>query len=179
MNKKKLSIYVKSVNLFRKSLSGVTLTEILVVMILSGILFLFLFDGLNIINTYGQLTRGKLEGKIELLNGHHTLNLLLEKTDSIKKEGSDLLLLNSEMEITRIITDSNLLILYRDADHMDTLFTHLKSIKSHILSDNTQSVDSIYVSLLIGRDTLLLSYGLPPNNGFNLNNKPLDYDTEY
>lgn len=175
----KLSLYKKNVNLFRKSLPGVTLTEILVVMILSGILFLFLFDGLNIINTYGQLTRGKLEGKIELLNGHHTLDLLLEKTDSIKKEGNDLLLFNSEMKITRIITDSNLLILYRNTEHMDTLFTHLTAIKCHTLSDNTQSVDSIYLSLLVGRDTLHLNYGLAPNYGFSLNNKPLDYGTEY
>lgn len=178
MNKSRKSTYTKKTKYLQKKLRGVTLTEILVVMVLSGILFLLLFDGLSIINTYGQLVRGKLNDKLEMLNGHRTLDLLLAKTDSIRKEGNELLLFDSEMKTTRISVEHNRLIHYRDDGSTDTLFSRLIAIRLHFLPDDEWAVDSIFLSLPLGHDTLHLDYGLPPRSGFSLNSKSLNHDTE-
>jgi len=159
-----------------KSFSGFTLVEMLVVMILSGILFLLLFDGLNIVNGYGRLARERLNEKSELLNGHQTLELILEKTDSIRKDKNELLLFNSGANVAHLIIDSTRIVFYENPDQIDTLFSNLVDIKFHSLPEKPMSVDSIFLSLLIGRDTLKLNYGLSPYAGFNLENNLLNHE---
>jgi prepilin-type N-terminal cleavage/methylation domain-containing protein len=168
MNRPKMPIVIKLFNPFEKSINGFTLPELLVVMILSGILFLFLFDGLDIINRYGRMTRDKLNKKIELLDGHQALELILEKTDSIRRNNNELILFNSGKNVTRLVVDSTRILLYSNSDDADTLFNNLIGIKYHSLSKDTTSIDSISLFLLMGRDTLKLDYGIPPSVELNL-----------
>ncbi len=160
-------------------MKGVTLTEVLVVMILTGILFLLLFDGVTIVNTYGRLVYKKLGFQVELLDGHQTLELLLEKADSIiRQDEGELLLFRPQAGATRILTDGTNLVLYRDSSSTDTIFTGLSAVRFHLQSEERQSVDSIFLSLPAGRDTLQLEYGLPPAAGFTLNNSIFNHDAE-
>ena len=76
---------------------GTTLPEILIVIILSGILFLILFEGMNIVNRYNYMLKDRLIKKNELFYSHSTLELILEETDSIRKAKEDDILLFTKL----------------------------------------------------------------------------------
>lgn len=159
----------------RKPFSGTTLTEMLVVMIITGILFLLIFDGLNIVNKYKRILNNKLNQKSEILNGHQVLEVLLEKTDSMRKNENEILLFNAGVAFGHLAIDSTRILFYENEEHIDTLFTNLIDIRYHSLSEESPLIDSIFLSVPIGRDTIQLSYGLSPYSGLNLNNN-LSYD---
>jgi hypothetical protein len=147
-------------------LSGTTLVELLVVMIVSGILFLLVFDGLNIVERYGRILNGKLSEKSGLLYSHQLLETLLERTDSVRKNEHELLLYNGGIPFEKMRVDSSRSLLYTES-YTDPLFTGLVDLKLHPLSEESALIDSFYLSISIGRDTITLDYGLPFNNSYD------------
>ncbi len=164
---------IKTYKALTKTFSGTTLTELLVVMIISGILFLLLFDGLNIITKYGHLLNKQLYQKSELLNAHQTLETILETTDSIRKNENELLLFNAGRNFGQLIVETPRIILYKEKEHVDTLFTNITNIRYHFISQGSFLLDSIYLYIVLKRDTIELNYALSPSLQ-NLNdNEPL------
>ncbi len=145
-----------------KRLGGTTIVELLVVMIVSGILFLLLFDGLRIVQQYGRILDRKLTHKSGLLYSHQVLEILLEKTDSIRRNGNELLFYtNRAVEAERMSIDSAYIVLYGEG-FADTLFAGLLDVGVHPVSSHSSLIDSLFVSVRLGSDTLQLDYGLSP-----------------
>lgn len=148
--------------IIKKRFRGTTLVEILVVMIISGIVFLLLFDGLNIINQYSHLVNRKINQKLDLLYGHQNLELILEQTDSMQMENGQLLLYGTN-KLSFLTIDSAAIVLLDEDRNADTLFNNITDVHIHSLTDNKSLVDSIYLSVAINNDTIQLKYGLPIN----------------
>lgn len=148
--------------IIKKRFRGTTLVEILDVMIISGIVFLLLFDGLNIINQYSHVVNRKINQKLGLLYGHQNLELILEQTDSIQMENVQLLLYGTN-KLSFLTIDSTAIVLLDEDRNADTLFNNITDVHIHSLTDNKSLVDSIYLSVAINNDTIQLKYGLPIN----------------
>ncbi len=152
-----------------RKLSANTIAELLVVMIVSGILFLLLFDGLDIVRRYGHILDRQLSAKSGLLYSHQVLETLFERTDSISLNEQELLFYSSNaQEAERVYLDSACVLLCRP-DYTDTLFAGLVQVEPH---GDSPSIDSLFVYVRIGVDTVRLEYGLPAlhhlvSNSFN------------
>ncbi len=152
-----------------KKLCGTTMAELLVVMIVSGILFLLLFDGLRIVQQYGRILDRKLTAKSGLLYSHQVLETLMGKTDSICINGQELLFYTGNAaEATRIGIDSTCMVLYGEGT-ADTLFAGLIDAEVHTLPSHPSGIDSIFLSVCSGRDTVRLDYGLSPYSNLTRN----------
>lgn len=142
----------------KKKLSGTTIPELLVVMIVSGILFVLVFDGLSIVQRYGKILERKFTEKSTLLYSHQVLEALLEKTDSIRREENHLFLYKSnDIMVHRLDVDSTH-ILYEEAGFTDTLFTNLILVEFYPKSLTSSLIDSLSLFVRVGKDTIKLDY---------------------
>lgn len=148
-------------NRWNSKFSGSTLPEILIVIILSGILFLLLFEGMNIINKYTLILKSRLIMKSDLFYSHSTLELIMEGTDSIRTSEEKHILLfykTGEIKYTLSLFDKGIQVLYEDLK--DTIFTNNLGWELHATDNNRHKIDSITIIALVDNDTLNLEYGL-------------------
>lgn len=148
-------------NRWNGRLCGSTLPEILIVIILSGILLLLLFEGINIIYKYNYILRNKLTIKNELFHSHSTLELIMAETDSIRvSEEEHILLFYKSGEVKHIISlyNKGFQVLYEGLN--DTIFVNNLGWKLHSIDNDLHKIDSIYITTPIDSDTLNLEYGL-------------------
>lgn len=148
-------------HIFYTRLKGTTLPEVLIVIILSGIIFLVLFEGMNIVNRYNHMLKNRLIMKNELSYSHSTLELIMEETDSIRKADEDDMLLfykTGEIRYTLLLNNEGLQILYKELQ--DTIFTNNLNWELHYIDEKKHEIDSIIVIVPIDNDTLTLKYGL-------------------
>jgi hypothetical protein len=136
--------------------------ELLVVIIIAGILYILVFDGADILRRMtGRVNTAFIE-KTNLLMSHGIIETLFEQGDSIRPE-SDGLHLYCKGELYKVIIYSeNRLILAPDIDSQtrDTLFRNLSGFRFNSSADGYAGGDSLFLSLVSGRDTLVLKYGL-------------------
>lgn len=150
--------------IIQKKCRATTLPELLVVMILSGILFLLLFDGLDLITKYNRMLQNRLALKEELFYSHATLERFLEATDSARLSNENMILLYKAGEVRgTLFFDSCGLCLFFDG-MKDTIFTHSIERNFHSQIDTETNIDSISIKNLIGKDTLFLSYKISELN---------------
>lgn len=161
----KLSI----IHICKRRTQGTTLPELLIVMILSGILFLLLFDGLNMINKYNRMLSNRLWLKNELLYSHSVFEQLMEDTDSIQGSKDDdklfLFYKNGEVKRTLVLDSGGFSISYRELK--DTIFIHNVGWEMRYPDKHESLIDSIIVKAPVDNDTLTLGYGLSPSPFFS------------
>lgn len=151
--------------------TGTTLPELLVVIILSGILFLLVFEGMDIINKFNRMLSRNLTMKEELFYSHSILELFLEETDSARISNENTVLLYKAGEVRRtIVFDSCGLCLSYDTTK-DTIFTNNLGWEFRTPDDDKSKLDSIFIKTLITKDTLVLEYGFPSNTNFSNTNR--------
>lgn len=151
---------------------GTTLPEVLIVIIISGILFLLLFDGMNIVNKYNRILRNRLIAKNDLFYSHSTLELIMEETDSIRKADEEDMLLffrTGEIKHTLLLKHEGFQVLYKELQ--DTIFINNVSWDLHFVDEKKNEIDSIIVITPIDNDTLTLKYGLSSIHHSITNNK--------
>lgn len=148
-----------------RQLRGMTMPELLIVMIVSGIVFLLVFDGLSIIQRYEYLLDRKLSANSGLLYSHQVLETILENTDSIRKTDNTLLLYMSNDPVIQYLEIDTSCILLRREEYTDTLFSKLTDITFHPISAGSAWVDSLSIFMPIGKDTVILDYGIPTHMG--------------
>lgn len=149
------------INVIKMKYKGSTLPEILIVIILSGILFLLLFDGMNIVNTYNLILRNRLITKNELFYSHSILEFIMEETDSIRLSYDEQTLFfyrAGEVRHTLLLNNKGIQVLYKEL--RDTIFINNSGWKLHYLNDSNYEIDSITIIAPIENDTLTLEYGL-------------------
>ncbi|MDR0893648.1 MAG: type II secretion system GspH family protein [Mediterranea sp.] len=137
-----------------------TLPELLVVIILSGILFLAVFEGLNMVTRYSRLLRQRLIDKGELLYSHSVLEGLMDDTDSICRvpaEGRTLIFYrNGEKKCTLTPDSAGLALTF--GSQQDTIFTRRAQTTLFPPGNENTRIDSIVVSVPMEGDTLTLTY---------------------
>ena len=137
-------------HIFYMRYKGTTLPEILIVIILSGVLFLILFEGMNIVNRYNYMLKDRLIKKNELFYSHSTLELILEETDSIRKAKED--------DILLFYTTGDIRHSFKELQ--DTIFINNLDWELRYIDEEKHEIDSIIVIVPIDNDTLTLKYGL-------------------
>lgn len=164
--------------IIKRRFKGSTLPELLVVMIISGILFLLLFNGLHIITQYSRILGERLSTKNELFYSHSILEQIIEDTDSIRLNDTEQMLLlykNGEVKQTLLFNDYGIQVNYRELK--DTLFTNGVEWILHSQNKDIRVIDSICVKVHINKDTLVLKYRLTNNN--DLSNSQTAYADSY
>lgn len=148
-------------HIFYTRYKGTTLPEILIVIILSGLLFLILFEGMNIVNRYNSMLKDRLIKKNELFYSHSTLELIMEETDSIRKAKEDNILLfykAGEIRNTILLKNEGFQVLFKELQ--DTIFINNLDWEFRYIDEEKHEIDSIIVIVPIDNDTLTLKYGL-------------------
>lgn len=155
---------------YRFSLPAFTMAELLIVMLVGGIVFLMVFEGLSIVRQYSNLINSKLTEKTTLLSGHQTLELLMEQCDSIRKSDRGIIFYSDVSDTTEnyLVIDSANIILNR-GNNSDILFHNPVYVDFSFINENTMLVDSIFIAVRTGRDTLRFDYGLSYLHNVKLN----------
>ncbi|MDR0896094.1 MAG: hypothetical protein LBN06_12510 [Prevotellaceae bacterium] len=142
------------------TLKGSTLAELLVVMIVSGILFLLVFDGMDLIHRYNRLLNKRLTEKSHLLYSHQVLESILERSDSLCRYDHRLWTYNHGTSSESLEVDSACLILH-NGEKTDTLFMGLLDLRLYPEDEEIRLLDSLIIYIPIRRDTLQLHYTTP------------------
>lgn len=152
------------------SLPAFTMAELLIVMLVGGIVFLMVFEGLNIVRQYSNLINRKLMEKTILLCGHQTLEILMEHCDSIRKNDSRIIFYSNAPDTAEncLVIDSTNILLYRGTSS-DILFPNPILVDFHFLNEETSLIDSIFIAVRSGKDTLRFDYGLSHFHDIKLN----------
>lgn len=148
-------------HIIKKKCKGATLPEILVVIILSGILFLLVFDGMNIIHKYNRIFAKRLILKNEVFYSHSILELIMEETDSIRTSGEDTLLLfykAGDVKCSLSLNKEGFHISYKELK--DTIFINNLGWRLGTRDEKKHEIDSLFVIAPLNEDTLILEYGL-------------------
>ncbi|MDR0961937.1 MAG: hypothetical protein LBM62_05190 [Mediterranea sp.] len=133
------------------------MAELLVVMIVTGILFLLVFDGLGIIHRYNHILTERLWQKSHLLYSHQTLESLLEKSDSLCLYDHRLWVYTDGVTRQSLAVDSTYMVLHSD-ETADTLFKGLLDLRLYPANEDTRLIDSLIIELSIRKDTIRLHY---------------------
>lgn len=135
-----------------KFLSAWTLPELLVVMILSGLIFLSLFEATELIRRFSmQLTR-KWGDTAEMLQAWQQLDGLISQADSVCRYNDGFQLYCHDSRFAEVIL-SNGLVLCDYRERRDTLFRHVSEIQ--IVADT--------ISLLVGTGLREIKYSWEVN----------------
>lgn len=135
-----------------------TLSEILVVMILTGIILLSVFDGFSLFQKLLLRMEGRLEQSIEQVDGFYRLESLFSGSDSICGDASRLMLYRQGNVRNEIVMIDSLLIIVRPETEIkpDTLLRRIAETKIVRNPDNPNRIDS----LLLVHDTVSLRLGI-------------------
>ena len=165
----------KGGNILRKRLKANTLVELLLTMIISGIIFLLVFDGVDIIKRFSHIVNNRISANQTTLYSHQFMEHLVENADSIIKRGDKLLFYRESMVSDSVIIGETFFIL-ESRGVTDTLFAGYIDYHTSPLLENTDHIDSLFINCVVNtRDTVWLEYGLPSNRYAYLNSDD-DYE---
>lgn len=135
-----------------------TLSEILVVMILAGIVFLSVFDGFSLFQRLLLRIQGRLDHSIERIDSYYRLESLFSGSDSIRGDAKQLDLYRRGAIRERIRIDDSLLVVTRPGNEMppDTLLRGVSEAAIVRNPDFPERIDS----LLLVNDTIRLRLGV-------------------
>lgn len=152
------------------TLPAFTVAELLIVMLVAGIVFLMAFEGLNIVRKYSNLISRKLMEKSTLLCSHQMLEVLIEQSDSIRKNDRGVIFYSNALDNIEscLIVDSTNISLYR-GNTTDILFPNPIYVDYCFLNEEVGLIDSIFITVKSGKDTLRFDYGLSSLHGIKLN----------
>ncbi|WP_148038946.1 hypothetical protein [Proteiniphilum sp. X52] len=159
----------KGGNILRKRIKASTLVELLLTMIISGIIFLLVFDGVDIIKRFSNIVNNRISANQTVLYSHRFMEHLVENADSIIKRG-DQLLFYRESRVSDSVTIGATFFLLKSQRMTDTLFAGYIDCHTSPLLENGDHIDSLFINCVVNaRDTVWLEYGLPSNRYAYLN----------
>lgn len=162
----------KGRNILRKRVKANTLVELLLTMIISGIIFLLVFDGVDIIKRFSHIVNNRISANQTVLYSHQFMEYLVENADSIIKRGDQLIFYREGLESDSVTIGDSFFIL-ESHGVTDTLFAGYIDYRITPLLD-TDQIDSLYINCIVNaQDSIWLEYGLPYSRYAYLNN--IDY----
>lgn len=152
------------------ALPAFTVAELLIIMLVGGIVFLMAIEGLNIIRQYSNFINRKLMEKTTLLCGHQALEVLMEQSDSIRKSDEEIIFYSDALGSIKnyLVIDSTNISLRRGYT-TDVLFPNPVYVDFCYLNEHIGLIDSIFITVKSGNDTLRFEYGLSSLHGIKLN----------
>lgn len=153
-----------------------TITELLLTMIISGVIFLLVFDGVEIIKRFSHMVNNRIKVNHNALYSHQTMEYLVENADSITLRSNNLVFYRNNSRIDSVIVDESSFKLKSSA-MPDILFEGYLGYRVTSVEGQTELIDSIFINYIVNaRDTIWLEYSLPYNRYAYLNH---DHDHEY
>lgn len=146
---------------YRKSrrLPAWTLPELLLVMVLTGILFLAALDGLDLLKRLMLRLQRETRYAYVLQKNWELLDRIVMETDSIIPENNVFLLYREGREWIRLQRDGEYLIC-RKEERRDTLFSTVTNVRLVQAEDKQHAGDSLFVMLTAGGRVYPLAFGL-------------------
>lgn len=135
-----------------RTLTGSTLAETLVMMIVAGVIFLSVMDGLTLFMRLQTQWAAALVENGRASEGYYRLENLIADADSICDEAGGLVLFRSGQQGLLAIRDS--ILLYIAADYRDTLFRTAENL-SRFKGESGQP-DTVSVRVRIGKTELTI-----------------------
>lgn len=132
-----------------------TLTETLVVMIVAGIVFLSVIDGLGLLRRYTTTVADRITANSRFYDGYYRLEDIVTSADSISLSDDGALCWRGGSEITIALLDSALIAGYGSI--IDTLMYDVETLRT------THAPDSLVVVLRRGGGSMTVSFtAIPP-----------------
>lgn len=135
-----------------RTLTGSTLAETLVMMIVAGVIFLSVMDGLTLFTRLQTQRAAALVENGRAAEGYYRLENLIADADSICDEAGGLVLFRSGQQGLLAIRDS--ILLYIAADYRDTLFRAAENL-SRFKGESGQP-DTVSVGVRMGKTELTI-----------------------
>ena len=135
-----------------RTLTGSTLAETLVMMIVAGVIFLSVMDGLTLFTRLQTQRAAALVENGRAAEGYYRLENLITDADSICDEAGGLVLFRSGQQGLLAIRDS--ILLYVAADYRDTLFRAAENL-SRFKGESGQP-DMVSVRVRMGKTELTI-----------------------
>lgn len=152
-------------NILKKQMTANTLVELLLTMIISGIIFLLVLDGADIIKRFGHMVNNRVAVTQTSLYSHQFMEYLVENADSIIRKDDKLLFYRENMISDSVtILDSGFVLNSRRLT--DTLFAGYIDYRTSSLPSLSDRIDSLFINYVVNTiDTLRLEY-TSPHNGY-------------
>ena len=145
------------------SLMASTLVEVLIVMIVSGILFLIMFDGVGLIQRYAlRLTRG-FSAEESVLENYCRLDDLFQRCDSLIAGEREIFYFYREGVPQMILKWQDSLLWCEYSGRKDTLFRQVTGIKVKSVAPAKNRIDSLTVVLLYRGAEKYFPFGMCPD----------------
>ena len=165
----------KSRNILNKRIKANTLVELLLTMIISGIIFLLVFDGVDIIKRFSRIVNNRVSANQAVLYSHQFMEHLMENADSITRKGDKLLFYRKSI-VSDSITIGDTYFILESQGTNDTLFIGYINYRTSSMMNHAGHIDSLFISCIVNtKDTISLEYALPYNRYSYLNNDD-DYE---
>lgn len=145
-----------------RTLTGSTLAETLVMMIVAGVVFLSVMDGLTLFTRLQTQRAAALVENGRAAEGYYRLENLIADADSICDEAGGLVLFRSKQGLLAI-RDS--ILLYVAADYRDTLFRTAENL-SRFKGESGQP-DTVSVGVRMGKTELTIRVAARPGREEN------------
>lgn len=133
-----------------------TIVELLVVMIIMGIIFTVLFEGMNMIKKFSNKITVEFGVTTDILLRYKYIDNLFDNADSVKFADSEYLFFKRNV-INRV--------------NLDTCFKTITKTTQIFIDEDRGLIDSLHINVLLKTDTLYLKFGVIDNPDiiFNLN----------
>ena len=150
--------------------------ELLVTMIISGIIFLLVFDGVEIIKKFSLSVNKRIMVNQTTLYSHQFMEHLMENADSMIERDHRLLFYREGIASDSVTIGQSSFIL-ESHGVTDTLFAGYIDYRITSLLDNAHHIDSLFINCVLNtKDSIWLEYGLPSNRYAYLNSIEEDED---
>lgn len=167
----------KGRNILTERIKANTLVELLLTLVISGIIFLLVFDGVGIIKKISYTVNKRIATSQTVLSNHQLMEQLMENADSVIKRSNRLLFYNKGIATDSVTMGESFFILDSQG-RTDTLFTGYIDYRISLVLDTGQ-IDSLNVNYVVNaKDTIWLEYGLPTNRFAYLNNSGNNEDSQ-
>ena len=138
-----------------RKLRASTLPEMMVVMILTGIVLLSVFDGFSLFETLVRRLSDRLDRSMAQMEGVQRLDRLFSTADSILRQEETLLFYRNGGPGYELTIDDSLLVVSREEIKPDTLLLRISGWRTQTDEERPNRIDS----LILVHDTTELRFG--------------------
>jgi len=124
-----------------------TLQEVMVVMIITGVVFIAVMDGFRLFGRFAAIAENNINSDLEIYNNSLRLERLTEMCDTIYSNKDSLVIIEQSDSLAFLILDPASLIALNEGNKTDTLFSHASSIHLMRGEANHYCCDTIIISV--------------------------------
>jgi prepilin-type N-terminal cleavage/methylation domain-containing protein len=124
-----------------------TLQELLVVMIITGIIFLAVMDGFRLFGKYAQMAGNRMNEEIDIYNNYSRLERLTEQCDTVYSISDSLVIIEKFDSLSLLTLQPASFITITERNLTDTLFSQVLSINIKRDKEQLNTTDTIIISV--------------------------------